>query len=150
MRFKDRKVDTSGVDDLRGRSGRSGRGGRSGPGLAIGGGAGLVGLVVVLLFTFLGGSGGLPPGTFDISQLDPGTLGNQEGTVSESDLAERCITENAIEKYNDCYLVKVYNETDEVWAEQFAAGEFGNAELPATALGVLRRLRQHRVRWGQL
>lgn len=42
MRFKDRRVDTSGVDDLRGR-----RGGGSGPGLAIGGGAGLIGLIVV-------------------------------------------------------------------------------------------------------
>lgn len=122
MRFKDRRVDTSGVDDLRGSRGRSG-------GLAIGGGAvGLVGLAVVLLFNFLGGSGGLPPGAFDISQLDDGVFGSQPSTVQESDLAERCVTEGALEQYDDCFLVKIYNEADEVWAKQFAAGEFGNAE----------------------
>lgn len=119
MRFKDRRVDTSGVDDLRGR--------RVGPGAAIGGGAGLVGFVVVLLFTFLGG-GSLPPGAFDMSQFDNGTLGGQSGTVAQSDLAERCVTENALEQYDDCYLVKIYNEADEVWADQFAAGEFGDAD----------------------
>lgn len=119
MRFKDRRVDTSGVDDLRGR--------RTGPGLAIGGGVGLVGLVVVVLFTLLGG-GSLPPGTFDVSQIDGGVLGNQPGTVAESDLAERCVTEGALEKYDDCYLVKIYNETDEVWADAFDAGEFGDTD----------------------
>ncbi len=127
MRFKDRQVNTSGVDDLRGSRGRSG-------GVAVGGGAvGLVGLVVVLLFTFLGG-GSLPPGAFDVTQLDGGILGNQPGTVQESDLAERCVTEGALEKYDDCFLVKIYNETDEVWAEQFAAGTFGNAEYRAPRL----------------
>jgi predicted metalloprotease len=98
-----------------------------GPGLALGGGAGLVGLLVVILVNVLGG-GNLPPGAFDMSQLDGGVLGNQAGTVSESDLAERCATEGALEKYDDCYLVKIYNETDEVWAEQFDAGTFGNTQ----------------------
>ncbi len=119
MRFKDRRVDTAGVDDLRGRGGRR----PGGTGLAIGGGAGLVGLIVVIAFTLLGG-GSLPPGAFDVSQLDGGVLGEQQGTVSESDLAERCATEDAVTRYNDCYLVKIYNETDEVWAEQFATGAF--------------------------
>lgn len=132
MRFKDRRVDTSGVDDLRGTSGRSGRGGRTGPGLAIGGGAGLVGLIVVIAFTLLSG-GSLPPGAFDVSQLDGGVLGDQPGTVQESDLAERCVTENALERYDDCYLVKIYNEADEVWGEQFAAGEFADADLAGAA-----------------
>ena len=118
MRFDNRRVDTSGVDDLRGRRGRTG--------VAIGGGAGLVGLVVVVLFTLLSGGGSLPQGGFDISALDPGALGNQPGTVAESDLAERCATEGALERYDDCFLVKIYNEADEVWAEQVASGEFGS------------------------
>ena len=63
-----------------------------------------------------------------MSQLDGGVLGNQPGTIPESDLAERCVTEAALDKYDDCYLVKIYNETDEVWAEQFAEGEFGNVD----------------------
>ena len=122
MRFKDRKVDTSGVDDL-----RSGGGRRTGTGLAVGGGAGVVGLLVVLVVTLLSG-GNLPPGAFDVSQLDGGVLGNQAGTVTESDLAERCVTEDALTKYDDCFLVKIYNETDEVWGQQFADGAFGNAD----------------------
>ncbi len=138
MRFDDRRVNTSGVDDLRGRRGPGG--------VAIGGGVGLVGLVVVLLVTFLSGGSGLPPGAFDMSQLDGGALGSQPGTVAESDLAERCVTEGAIEKYDDCYLVKIYNETDEVWAAEFAAGAFGSAEYRRAAAGLLHRLRRHRVR----
>ena len=122
MRFKDRKVDTSEVDDL-----RSGGGRRTGTGLAVGGGAGVVGLLVVLVVTLLSG-GNLPPGAFDVSQLDGGVLGNQAGTVTESDLAERCVTEDALTKYDDCFLVKIYNETDEVWGQQFADGAFGNAD----------------------
>ena len=122
MRFKDRKVDTSEVDDL-----RSGGGRRTGTGLAVGGGAGVVGLLVVLVVTLLSG-GNLPPGAFDVSQLDGGVLGNQAGTVTESDLAERCVTEDALTKYDDYFLVKIYNETDEVWGQQFADGAFGNAD----------------------
>lgn len=112
MKFDNQGVDTSGVDDLRGRRGRSG--------LAVGGGVGVVAFLVVLLVNILGGGGGLPPGSFDLSQLDRGVLGAQEGTVPASDLAERCATEGAIERYDDCFLVKVYNETDEVWSAELA------------------------------
>jgi predicted metalloprotease len=126
MRIKDRRVNTSGVDDLRGSPG----GRRTGAGMAIGGGAGLIGVIVVILFAVLGG-GNLPPGAFDVTQLGGGVLGDQPGTVAESDLAERCATENAIEQYDDCYMVKIYNETDEVWADEFATGEFGNVEYHA-------------------
>jgi predicted metalloprotease len=112
MKFDDQRVDTSGVDDLRGR-----RGGRAG--LAVGGGAGVLAFLVVVLVNALGG-GALPPGAFDLSQLDPGVLGSQAGTVAASDLAERCATEGAIDTYDDCFMAKVYNEADEVWSVTLA------------------------------
>ncbi len=108
MKFDDEQVDTSGVDDLRGRRGRGG--------LALGGGAGVLAFVVVVLLNVLSDGGGLPPGAFDLSQLNSGAIGNQPGTVPASDLAERCATEGAIDAYDDCFLVKVYNEADEVWS----------------------------------
>ena len=141
MRFDDRRVDTSGVDDLRGRRGRTG--------MAVGGGAGLVGLVVVLLVTLLGGGSSLPPGAFDMSQFDPGSLGGQPGSVAQSDLAERCATEGAIEQYDDCFLVKIYNETDEVWAAAVRRRRVRERRVPTAADGLLHRLRRHRLRRGQ-
>lgn len=113
MKFGDRRVDTSGVDDLRGSTAGRGR-----TGLAVGGGVGVVGLLLVLVLNLLGG--GFPAGSFDVSQLDPGVLGAQPGTVAESDLAQRCSTEDALEQYDDCFLVKVYNEADEVWGQELA------------------------------
>ena len=76
MRFKDRKVDTSGVDDLRGSSGR-----RAGPGMAMAE-DGLVGLVVVLLVMFLGG-GTLPQGLDVLQRLDGGVLGRKRDDLRE-------------------------------------------------------------------
>ena len=44
--------------------------------------------------------------------------------AATSDLETRCNTEGAIEQYDDCYLVKVYNEINEVWDAEFGrAGE---------------------------
>lgn len=116
MKFDNQQVDTSGVDDLRGQ--------RRKGGLAIGGGAGILGLLVVLLVSLLGGGGGLPTGGIDVNQLDPGVLGSQPGTETKSDLAERCATEGAIDKYDDCFLVKVYNEADEVWSQEMAGRDY--------------------------
>ena len=48
----------------------------------------------------------------------------------ESDLATRCNTAGAIEKYDDCYLVKVYNEVNEVWTDEFARGRRGRTTKP--------------------
>jgi uncharacterized protein len=97
--FSDKHVDTSGVE-VRGR----------GRPLAIGGGGvGVVGLLIYLLVNILGG-GGLDtlriPGNSEIA-------GTGE-TVTE--MQSRCNTDGAIDRYNDCYLVKVYNEINDVWA----------------------------------
>ncbi|MDH5278083.1 MAG: neutral zinc metallopeptidase, partial [Actinomycetota bacterium] len=116
MKFDNQQVDASGVDDLRGRRGRGG--------LVLGGGAGIVAFVVVVVVNVLSGGGGLPPGAFDLSQLDAGVLGDQPGTVPASDLADRCATEGAITAYDDCFLVKVYNEADEVWSTELADQDY--------------------------
>lgn len=109
--FDDSAVDVSGVSDRRGRGGP----------IAIGGGGvGIVGLLVYLLYAFVGGGGtGASPG-----QLVPqgGPVQGQGGGTG--DLATRCNQEGAIEQYDDCFLVKVYNEINEVWTDEFSrAGE---------------------------
>ena len=96
MTFDDQRVDTTGVRDRRGRGG-----------LALGGGAGVLGLVVYLLMSLLGGGSGL--------QLPLNTDVSGTGETLEQ-LEARCNTDGAIGKYNDCYLIKVYNEINEVWA----------------------------------
>lgn len=98
--FDDSDVDVGGVDDRRGRSGA-----------AIGGGAGIVGLLVFLLVQFLGG---------DAALLDiPGDAAFRGTGETLEQVRERCNAEGAIERDNDCYLIKVYNEINEVWEEAF-------------------------------
>jgi uncharacterized protein len=107
--FDDQQVDTSGVSDRRGRGGA----------VAIGGGGlGAVGLIIYLLVAVLGG------GNVDPTQLVPQDGSVQEQGSGQSDLETRCNTEGAIQKYDDCFLVKVYNEINEVWTDEFnRAGE---------------------------
>ena len=108
--FDDQSVDTSGVSDRRGMGG---------PIAVGGGGLGIVGLLVFVLISVLGGGNGV-----DTTQLVP-----QDGPVQgegggTGDLEQRCNTDGAIDRFDDCYLVKVYNEINEVWTDEFArAGE---------------------------
>ncbi len=102
IKFDDQRVNTSGVSDRRGRGGAAAIGG---------GGVGVVGLVVYLLVSVLGGE--------DTAAL----LFPQDGSVQSEaagagDLEERCNSDGAIDAYADCYLVKIYNEINEVWTEQ--------------------------------
>lgn len=99
MRFRDRNVDVTGVRDRRGRGG-----------LALGGGAGIVGVLIYLLVSFLGGEGVDP----SFLQVPSGTEVSGTGETLEQ-LKTRCNADGAIEKHNDCFLIKVYNEIDEVW-----------------------------------
>jgi hypothetical protein len=105
IRFDDQSVDVSGVSDRRGRGGAVAIGG---------GGVGVVGLLIYVLISVLGGG-----------NVDPGQLVPQGGPVQgegagTGDLATRCNAEGAIERYDDCFLVKVYNEVNEVWTDEFA------------------------------
>jgi predicted metalloprotease len=108
MQFDDDSVDVRGVDDRRGRGG--------GGTLAIGGGGlGIVGLVIYLLINALGGGGG--SSGLDGIQVPSGTSVQGE---SAQELSQRCNTEGAIDQYDDCYVIKVYNEINEVWADELA------------------------------
>ena len=107
MTFDDQRVDVSGVDDRRGRGG-------AGALVVGGGGLGVVGLIVLLLVNVLGGGGG---NGIDVGGLQGG-LGGSTGTgTSETaqELSDRCNSDGAIEKYDDCYVIKSYNEINEVW-----------------------------------
>ena len=108
IKFDDQSVDTSGVSDQRGR-------GIGGPVAIGGGGLGIVGLIVFVLINVLGGGSGI-----DTTQLVPPDGSVQGQGAGTGDLATRCNTAGAIDKYDDCYLVKVYNEVNEVWTDEFA------------------------------
>lgn len=102
IEFDDSRVDVGGVDDRRGMGG----------GLAIGGGAGIVGLIIYVLVQALGG-GGLP--------VDTGIGGGSEqGQESSRELEQRCNQPGALEQHVDCRLIKVYNVADAVWEDEFA------------------------------
>ena len=105
IKFDDQSVDVSGVRDRRGVGGP----------IAIGGGGlGVVGLIVYLLVAVLGGGSGV-----DTTQLIPQNAPVQGAGAGESDLESRCNTKGAIQQYDDCFLVKVYNEINEVWTDEF-------------------------------
>jgi predicted metalloprotease len=108
--FDDQSVDTSGVSDRRGMGG---------PIAVGGGGLGIVGLLIFVLVSVLGGGNGV-----DTTQLVPQDGAVQGQGAGTGDLEQRCNTEGAIQQYDDCFLVKVYNEINEVWTDEFArAGE---------------------------
>ena len=119
MEFDDQHVDVSGVDDQRGGGG-GGRG-RIGGGTAVAGGGGVLALVVTVIVILLGGggSGATGPGGIDLSQLVPGAVAGGTTGETSAELQTRCNTEGAIDKYDDCFLIKVYDETDEVWSAEF-------------------------------
>jgi predicted metalloprotease len=114
IKFGDSSVDASGVRDRRGVGGRAAVGG---------GGVGVVGLLIYLAFSLLGGGGADP------TLLFPADDSIQSETGS-GDLQQRCNTDGAIDRYDDCFLVKVYNEIDEVWARELTPRSAGY-ERPA-------------------
>ena len=108
IEFDDQRVDVSGVDDRRGRG--------VGGGVAIGGGAGVVGIIIYLVITLLGGDPSqLPlPSTQDAGQA-PGQV--QGETLDQ--LKARCNTDGALDTYTDCRLIKVVSVANDVWSAEF-------------------------------
>lgn len=115
MRFRSKaRLDTSQIEDLRGRGGGfplpSGRGGRIAVG---GGGLGLIGLVVALVLVLSGGG-------------DLGSLGNlvQETAGGpagpSSDLAAECRTGADANTKEECRIVGVVNSVQAYWDDAFA------------------------------
>jgi predicted metalloprotease len=113
IEFDDSRVDVGGVDD------RRGGGGFGGGGLAIGGGMGVVGLIVYLIFNVLGGSTGTS-GTGGLGlPIDTGQVGSNGQSETREQLQQRCNSAGALDKYTDCRLIKVYNVADTVWSQEF-------------------------------
>ena len=103
MRFRRRaRLDPGQVTDVRGR--------RIGPGgLAVGGGGlGIVGLLIFLLITFLGGGGGLD----DLTSLDEQQVGQGD---TPSEISEECRTGEDANRRQDCRIVAVVNSVQEFW-----------------------------------
>ncbi|HEX2428167.1 MAG TPA: neutral zinc metallopeptidase [Gaiellaceae bacterium] len=106
MRFrKDARLDTSQVEDYRGRGG----GLPGGMPVTLGGGGGLIGIIILLAFIFLsgGGNGGLD------------SLAGQ--TVSPAgpsgDLAQECQTGADANSREDCRIVAVINSVQAYWGK---------------------------------
>jgi uncharacterized protein len=105
MRFrKGARLDTSQVEDLRGR-----RGGM--PGMAVGGGGlGVVGVIIYLLVTLLSNGSGTP-----LDNLDGSTVAQQPpGQV----LGEECRTGQDANTREDCRIVGYINSIQSYWSTQ--------------------------------
>ena len=106
MRFdEDAELDTSQVDDQRGS--------RTGGRVAVGGGVGIIGLVLYLLFSQLGGDSGgsLPNGL-------PGLGAGQ--SVNDTQISESCRRGQDANTKLDCEVVAVVNSLDAYWSGTFA------------------------------
>jgi predicted metalloprotease len=102
MRFdEDSQLDTSQVQDTRGSRIPGGR-------VAIGGGAGVLGIVIYLLVNLLGGSTGALPG---IDQVQV------EGDNSQ--LEQECKTGQDANTKQDCRVVAVVNSVQTFWTQEF-------------------------------
>ena len=107
MKFDDQNVDASQLQDVRGqRGGGSGGLGGMSRGTAIGGGG--LGIVGLLLALFLG---------VNLTNDQPAPPPPQQAATG-SDVAVRCNQPGAIDKYDDCFITKIFNENNEVWASQ--------------------------------
>jgi predicted metalloprotease len=104
VRFRKRaKLDPTQVEDRRGMSGR---------GVAVGGGAGIVGVVLLLAFTLLGGD-----------NIDPNVLRDLEGAIvggqqQQGDVIEECRSGADAAKSRDCRLIATVNSIQDYWSQQ--------------------------------
>jgi predicted metalloprotease len=102
---KGTKLDPTQVEDRRGM-----RGMRGGRGVAVGGGAGLVVLIVVLLVSALGG------GNIDLSALES-LEGTTAGGQPQGEVIEECRTEEDAESSRDCRLIGTVNSIQAYWSQ---------------------------------
>jgi predicted metalloprotease len=117
MRFKDQvQLDTSQVEDQRGRSGGFGRGGGLSSPMVIGGGGGSILLVLALLaFQLLGGGGiSVPETTTTTSPNMPySDTPMESGTV-----AQTCRSGADANVRTDCRVVGIVNSVQAYWSSE--------------------------------
>jgi hypothetical protein len=130
------RLDTSQIDDQRGRGGALSS--LPGGGLTVGGG-GLVGLLVLVAAVLLGGN------PFGGSSTGLGGLADQttDGQAPTSDLSQRCQTGADAKKYQDCRIVLDVNSIQAYWSSalrnyqpaktRFFTGQIQTGCGPATA-----------------
>ena len=113
----DARLDTSHIDDARGRGGAGpdlgGLPGGFGTGAKLGGG-GLIGLVVVIVIAFLSTRGG---GFATNDMLEPSTT---VGDQSATEVARECRTGADANERQDCRIVAVVNSVQRYWSDTFA------------------------------
>jgi predicted metalloprotease len=101
MRFRrGARLDTGQVTDLRGR--------RMGGAAVGGGGLGLVGLIIYLLITFLGGGNALG----QLAPLDNTQVGRGD---TPSEISNECRTGQDANERQDCRIVAVVNSVQKFW-----------------------------------
>lgn len=117
------QLDTSQVNDERGRGGGLGRGG----GIAIGGGAGgIVLLVLALLF-------GVNPGSIINSGPDNGAVATAPaGAPGGSNIAQNCRTGADANNSTDCRVVGTVNSVQKYWSDEFARRNMRYQPVPTT------------------
>lgn len=122
----DARLDTSQIDDARGRGGAGpdlgGLPGGFGTGAKLGGG-GLIGLLVVIVIAFLSTRGG---GFATNDMLEPSTT---VGDQSATEVARECRTGADANERQDCRIVAVVNSVQRYWSDTFARS--GVAYRPA-------------------
>jgi hypothetical protein len=115
VRYKKEPV-SKGLEDRRGQT-------TSRRGIALGGGAGGIGLIVVLLVMFLGG-GGIDPGALDdiTDALAPGVVAPEnEGTIAPTADPDADLKD---------YMNAVYTDLDLMWSEVFIAAGRDDYRMP--------------------
>jgi uncharacterized protein len=122
----DAELDTSQVSDDRGSSG--GGGGALGGRVALGGGGvSIVGLIIYLVLSQLGGgnlTGGLPSG-LDGSESGSGS----GGSVNGGQIAQNCHFGRDVSTDSDCEVVPIVNSIQNYWTTEFA--QRGSKYVPA-------------------
>jgi uncharacterized protein len=115
MRFRDQsRLDTSQVDDVRGRGGGRMPGGRVALG---GGGLGIVGLIVALVLALSGGGGGAGLSEA-LSQLDDQSVSGNGAVPSE--LRNECRTGADANAKDDCRIVGYVNSIQAYWDQELS------------------------------
>lgn len=109
MRFNENaRLDTSQVDDARGRSFPGGKAGMAG------GGLGIIGLIFAVLF-------GVDPALFGDSGTAPTRASGGTVSSTSTQLASQCRSGADANRQADCRVVAVVNSVQDYWSAEFAA-----------------------------